>query len=198
MKRKNIALLLSASLLLTSCGGEPATNENVSTTPQENAGKLLNDVEPPSITPEENSEKSNSKTEYSLGDAWTVDGQWSLTIESITEIKDRNEYTDQNPAQVFIINYIYENLGYEDRNEIMDGLYFDLSMEQIVDGEGFMGYSYPGDITNYPKQVPVGAKCKAQACIGVDNKSSEIKLNVSQYDGTGTEQTAQFVLSINE
>lgn len=60
----------------------------------------------------------------------------------------------------------------------MDGLFFDLE-NSIVNVNGIMGYSYPGDITNYPQETPVGASCNAQVCIGVDNPGSFI-INVVQ------------------
>lgn len=144
--------------------------------------------------PEEN-ETLDAK-EYGLGDTWIVDGQWSLTIDSISVTDDRNEFSEKEPAQVLILNYVYENIGYVDDNGLMDGLYIDLDGGQIVDSEGFMGYSYPGDITDYPKEVPVGAKCKAQSCIGLDSESTEVKIIINKYDGTGVEHTATFILPI--
>jgi hypothetical protein len=132
---------------------------------------------------------------YSIGQPWVVDGQWSLTINGITATDQRNEYIDKNPAQVFIIDYSYENLGYQD--DVMNGVYLDLSYGQIVDSIGLMGYSYPGDITNYPQEVPIGARCDAQACIGVDNTSAEITLIITQYDGAGESHTATFVIPVN-
>ena len=72
----------------------------------------------------------------------------------------------------------------------MDGLYISIE-DSIVDSAGTMGYSYPGDITNHPKETPVGATCNAQACIGVDN-AGNFTLNVIQYDGDGKKQSAKF------
>ena len=127
---------------------------------------------------------------YRVGDTWTVDGQWSLTITGITETKTRNKYTDLDPAAVYVIDYTYTNLGYE--NDYADGLY--LSIDScVVDNVGFMGYSYPGDDLKYPKQTPEGATCKAQACVGVWHEGS-VQLVVNLYDGTKTEQTAVFYL----
>lgn len=133
---------------------------------------------------------STNQKEYKIGETWIVEGQWKLTVDSVEEVQDRNEYSDKNPQAVYIINYTYENLGYKD--DVMDGLY--LSMEDsIIDNTGKMGYSYPGDITFFPQETPIGATCQAQACIGVDNPGG-FKVNVSQYDGNGTEQSAVFNL----
>lgn len=133
---------------------------------------------------------STNQQEYKIGETWVVEGQWKLTVDSVEETQDRNEYSDKEPKAVYIINYTYENLGYKD--DVMDGLY--LSMEDsIIDNTGKMGYSYPGDITFFPQETPIGATCQAQACIGVDNPGG-FKVNVSQYDGNGTEQSAVFNL----
>lgn len=144
----------------------------------------------------DNKDQSEEST-YSIGESWIVDGQWSLTVNGMTATDQRNEYDERNPEQVFIIDYTYENLGYTDASEIMNGLFFDLSSGQIVDSTGVMGYSYPGDVTNYAQETPVGAKCNAQSCIGVDNASTEIKITVSQYDGTGSSHSATFVIPAN-
>ncbi|MCM1416668.1 MAG: hypothetical protein NC430_12195, partial [bacterium] len=149
-------------------------------------------------TSEDEKEAEESEQEYSLGETWTVDGQWALTVDAINETDDRNQFSDKSPAQVFVIDYTYENIGYEDQNGIMDGLYFSLEDEQIIDSEGFMGYSYPGDVTTYPQETPKGAKCKGQACIGVDSESSEIKINIMKYDGNGNEQKCTFVLGVQK
>lgn len=133
--------------------------------------------------------EGTSQEEYKIGETWTVPGQWSLTINSVEETADRNEYSDKQPGAVYIVTYTYENLGYED--DIMNGLYLGLDTGNIVDSAGKMGYSYPGDVSMYPQETPVGATCEAQACIGVDNPGS-FKIHFSTYDGTSTEQSAVF------
>lgn len=131
--------------------------------------------------------------EFGIGEPWNVDGQWTLTIDSIEETRDRNQFSDKKPAAVYIITYTYSNIGYVDSNGIMDGLYLPID-NRIVDSDGMMGYSYPASYEYYPQEVPVGAKCKAQAAIGVDTAGLPIKLYVDQYDGNGTQQSAVFVL----
>lgn len=133
----------------------------------------------------------SDKDVYEIGDTWTVAGQWELTIDSVEEINERNEYADTDPAAVYMVTYSYENLGYEDKDGLLNGLYIDLSMAGIVDADKKMGYAYPGDITMYPQEAPIDAKCEAQACVGVDN-AGNFKLNVSAYDSDGNEQKATF------
>lgn len=134
----------------------------------------------------------SSQDSYKLGETWTVPGQWKITIDSVEETADRNEYADTDPAAVYIVTYTYENLGYE--SDFMDGLFVDLS-DGIVDADGSMGYEYPGDITYYAKQTPVGAKCKAQSCIGVDHSGS-FQIHYNDYDGNGTEHSAVFDVEV--
>ncbi len=131
---------------------------------------------------------------FKVGETWTVDGQWSLTIDSVTATEYRNRYTEKDPAAVYFISYTYTNLGYADQFGITDGLYMTIS-DSVVDSAGVMGYSYPAAVTNSPKTTPINATCKAETCIGVENAGS-FTLNVSKYDGTGTKQTAQFVLEV--
>lgn len=136
-------------------------------------------------------EETPSATTYSIGDTWTVDGQWSLTITGVRETTERNQFSDKTPGAVYIIDYTYTNLGYE--GSIMD-LYISLDMETIVDSAGVMGYSYPNSVSSHPQQTPIGATCNAQACIGVDNPGA-FTLTVRDYDSYGQQQTATFNLS---
>lgn len=57
-----------------------------------------------------------------------------------------------------------------------------------------MGYSYPNDVVYYPEETPVGAKCKGQVCIGVDNPGV-FKINVEKWDGNGEQQKATFCIT---
>ena len=176
MKLRQIVLTITcmAVLLMSGCSTAPNnsndTDTNSTTTPQQ------------------------EKAPFNVGETWTVDGQWTLTINSAVATEERNEFSDKNPAAVYIVNYTYTNTGYEDEDGIMDGLYISIE-DSIVDSAGTMGYSYPGDITNHPKETPVGATCNAQACIGVDN-AGNFTLNVTQYDGDGKKQSAKFNIEI--
>ena len=144
-----------------------------------------------SLGTSEDPQETPEPTTYSIGDTWTVDGQWSLTITGVRETTERNQFSDKTPGAVYIIDYTYTNLGYE--GSIMD-LYISLDMETIVDSAGVMGYSYPNSVSDHPQQTPIGATCNAQACIGVDNPGA-FTLTVRDYDSYGQQQTATFNLS---
>ncbi len=132
---------------------------------------------------------------YKIGQTWTVPGQWSITINSVQETSYRNEYADTNPEAVYMIDYTYENLGYVDQNGIMNGLFLDFELSQIVDAVGYTGYAYPGDITYYSQEIPIGAKCHAQSCIGVDHRGN-FKLYYDTYDGNGIDRKAAFEINL--
>ena len=136
--------------------------------------------------------KSTSQDTYRIGESYVVEGQWKITVDSVEATDDRNEYSDKKPTAVYLITYTYENLGYDD--DIMNGLYISLD-DGIVDSSGKMGYSYPGDISMYPQETPVGASCQAQACIGVDNVGS-FKINFYNYDSNGQKQSAVFEIDV--
>lgn len=144
-----------------------------------------------SLGTSEDPEETPEPTTYSIGDTWTVDGQWSLTITGVRETTERNQFADENPGAVYIIDYTYTNLGYE--GSIMD-LYITLSYETVVDSAGVVGYAYPLPTDRSPQETPVGATCNAQACIGVDNPGP-FTLTVEEYDSYYTQHEATFTLS---
>ena len=154
-------------------------------------------------TTQQVSSDKNETVEQTLniGETWTVDGQWNLTINSVETTTERNQFSDKNPQQVVYVTYTYENTGYEDRTGIMEGLYFALEPSgdaNVIDGNGEIAYSYPNNITTYPQQTPVGAKCvNAQSCIGLNNVSDSITMNISKYDGNGQQHKVKYTLNIN-
>ena len=132
-----------------------------------------------------------SKDTYAMGETWTVPGQWSLTVTGVTKTGDRNQFSDLNPAAVYIVDYTYTNLGWT--SDYLEGIFFSMD-DTIVDSAGDMGYSYPGNKTLYAQETPVGATCKAQSVIGVDNAGT-FKVSVSKYDTNDKKQTATFVIN---
>ncbi len=159
--------------------------------------KLEKDFSGDSLEGSEIPERSNfagqdeQKQEYEIGETWTVDGQWAITVTGVSETQQRNQYSDKTPGAVYIVDYTYTNIGYEG---IADGLFIDLN-EIIIDSEGVMGYIYPGNITYYPKRVPIGATCNAQSCIGVENPG-DFKTQVVRYDDNSKKQSATFNIKI--
>ena len=83
-----------------------------------------------------------------IGETWTVDDQWTLTINSVKKTSDRSKYSkvDYDVADVYVIDYTYTNINYNDSN--LDGLYFFFS--------------------NYTKDT-AGVTCGHYTLIGVDD-----------------------------
>lgn len=128
---------------------------------------------------------------YNIGQTWKVPGQWSLRINSVTEMDERNPYSDVYPDAVYLIDYTYENLGYGDE------LYISMDLQRIVDAKGYTGYSYPNDQTYYPQELPVGAKCHAQGIVGVDH-AGNFKIYVDEYTKTTYKKySAIFNIKVN-
>ena len=121
----------------------------------------------------ETSTKEEEKKVYGLNEEMSVNKngkEYTLVITGITEIQERNQFSDKNPAQVFLIDYTYKNIA-------GDELYISEMNFQIIDEQGEMGESYPGNVTSYPKQTPAGATCKAQMVLCTNNSGHEITLN---------------------
>jgi hypothetical protein len=191
-------------MLLSACGTkEPKVTKPETTISTINAPIVTTTVGETTVTTTETTTtttitttetpKTSEKTNYKIGETWTVDGQWKLTITSVQLTEYRNPFFEKEPAAVYVVNCEYENIGYTDSEGIMNGLFFNLD-EYVIDREGYVGYSYPGELVDYPQETPVGAKCKAQYCIGVDNAGDFI-INVEQYDGEKIKQSASFEIS---
>ena len=202
MKKKIIAsLLLSAALLSSSISVFADEKDDRIAELEETIVTLESENEDLRATIAELEEKlseatpkSSNQAEYKIGETWVVEGQWKLTIDSVEETMERNEFEDTDPAAVYIINYTYENLGYE--SEFTNGLFIDLNLSSdVVDASGTMAYNYASDIVD-AQATPIGAKCIAQSAIGVDNPG-DFKIYFSDYDGTGTIQKAVFSISLD-
>lgn len=135
--------------------------------------------------------------EYHVGETWVVEGQWALTVHSVVETDYRNslDAPEDVPAHVYEITYTYENLGYD--SEYFDGLYMNLSTEQVVDAGKKMGDFYITSIDKMPVDTPVGAQCTCTVAVGVETPGP-VTIRVIRYsnDDTGKadRNTATFVL----
>lgn len=195
MKKKLITLLL-ASFLVLSCSSPVFADEKDNKIEQLEAQivEMQKTIDELQKQLDEASAKSQTTSQdfYKIGEPYVVENQWKITVDSVEEVSNRNEFSEKNPAAVYLVTYTYENLGYDD--DAMNGLYISLE-DGIVDSFGKMGYSYPGDISMYPQETPVGAFCQAQACIGVDN-AGDFKINFYTYDSNGQKQSAIFEINV--
>ena len=195
MKKKLFAVLLSATLAASSSMAVFADEKDDRIAELESqVVEMQNTIDDLQKQLDEalSSTKSTSQYTYKIGETYVVEGQWKITVDSVEATDERNEYSDKKPNAVYVVTYTYENIGYE--SDYSDGLYIDLE-DGIIDSAGKMGYSYPGDVTLYPQETPIGASCEAQACIGVDNPGS-FKINFTDYDGNGEKQSAVFEITV--
>ncbi|MDO4803683.1 MAG: hypothetical protein Q4A32_02550 [Lachnospiraceae bacterium] len=196
MKRKIAAAFATglSVVLLASCGVKGMTGiADEETKAADTVSVAENEADSAVQKTEAKAEKKEEEEkveEYRIGEAWTEDGLWSITMLGATLTDERNEYSDLAPGAVYVVDYAYSNLGYED--SILDGLYVSLDQE-VIDSAGEKGYLYPGTIVDYPESAPVGATCKAQACIGVANPGT-FTINMTIFDKAMKPHRAAFVI----
>lgn len=113
---------------------------------------------------------------YGLNEEWVVDGQWKVKVTGVTVTTQRNQFSDTNPAEVVVVNYTYENLGYTD--DIQDLF---LTPKTVIDGAKKVVSTYPVSLPNNPKPTPVGAVCEAQEAFGLTVASDKIQINFEKF-----------------
>lgn len=186
-KRKILALFVAlvAVIGLAACGGGGGGEKDEDSSANETANEAA----------EETTNEASKKHEFNIGETWVTD-EWEMTVTGVSEDAERNPYEERQPAAVYTVDYTYTNTGFEDETGYFDGLYLSLD-SSTVDNAGVMGYSYPNSVDYYPQETPVGATCKAQVCIGVDNAGS-FKLNIGHYDSKDNYQKATFIVDVGE
>ena len=140
-----------------------------------------------------NSNKGNTNNNYKLNDEIKItndDGEYTLTITGIKEIKDRNSFSELKPEQVFLIDYTYKNVSSKDDVYISDTHF------KIIDEKGEFGNSYPITVSSscYPKEISQGVTLKAQMVLCVNNPSNKVKL---QYFDNMFNETPSAVIDLD-
>ena len=107
--------------------------------------------------------KSTSQDAYNIGEPWVVEGQWKLTVDSVEETDERNEYSDYHPAAVYIVTFTYENIGFEDPDGFSDGLYFVLD-DSIVDAPEERWATHTREISRCILRKPLSAQLVRDRC----------------------------------
>ncbi len=110
------------------------------------------------VTSNNNSSTSQSTNEeetktYGLNEEITIktaSEEYTLTITGIQEMKERNEFSEKTPAQVFLIDYTYKNISSD------DALYISDIDFKIIDEQGEVGDTYPNDTSSSPKEITEG------------------------------------------
>ena len=181
MKSKLLfTVLLSASVVLSGCSlfksdlikQSKSTAENKATTKNENSSDKV----------------------YGLNEEWIVDGQWRLKITEVKTTQDRSKHIKDKIAQVVIIKYTYENLGF--KNEYQDLF---LTPRTVVDGAEKEARIYPVNSSKYPEPTPIGAISESAMGYGLSTESDKIKISFSQFNQDGkTMETATFEVPVTK
>lgn len=177
--KKVIALVLAAVLLCAALGA--CTSGGGSADGADDDASAENEAE-----------KGGDGGVFHLGDTWTVDGLWSVTVNAVEELSERAEDDELNPEAVYRIDYTYENLGFED--EILGGLYIFIN-SYVTDAAGEAGYAYPGEIQNAPVFIGVGETCEAQDVVGV-NHAGTFEIHFDEFDTDYNEYKATFIIEV--
>ncbi|MDU7163152.1 MAG: hypothetical protein E6296_01245 [Anaerococcus vaginalis] len=172
MKIKKILICIMAMASLVACGNKKEEKAEVGSSKAKVEEKDTNKSN------EASDKNKDVKVELKEGEEWVVDGQWKLTLNSVKVLEGRNEYEDINPAQVVMVDWSYENLGFDDQEE---GLFF--NPDGIIDTKGEMGQMYAQvETLNYAQSTPIGAKMSnAQTAFALNNESDKVTVIFSQY-----------------
>lgn len=191
--------LLSASVVLSGCSLIRGELVRQSKSAAENKAKTADK------TKTENKTKTADKTTttenqnstdkvYGLNEEWIVDSQWKLKITEVKTTPDRNKYSKAQVAQVVIIKYTYENLGF--KNEYQDLF---LVPRTVVDGAEKEARIYPVNSSKYPEPTPVGAISESTMGYGLSTESDKIKISFSQFtQDAKTMETANFEVPVTK
>ena len=134
----------------------------------------------------------NAGQDLGVGDTWTVDGQWALTVLSVTETDYIDEFAGFTPAAVYVVEYAYTNLGYSDTSGMMKGLSVSFG-SQSTDAEGAEGVTCMSDTDIMPDEAPIGSSCRATVTVSLQH-AGPFTLSVQLSDGENRLQTASFRL----
>ncbi len=174
--------LLSASVVLSGCSLIKGELIRQSKSAAENKAKTADKAKISDKTTSENNStttKNQNSTDkvYGVNEEWIVDGQWKLKITDVKTTPDRNKYSKAQVAQVVLIKYTYENLGYKDE-------YQDLFLmpRTVVDGAKKVSEIYPVRSSKYPEPTPVGAISESTVGYGLSMESDNIKIYFEQFD----------------
>ena len=142
----------------------------------ENLYKEINSYDNNNKNNESNDEEVSSKNlnnKYKIKESYyekDEDGNklMSVTINSLSEIKERNKFLNTKANKVILLEFMYENL------DLSGNLFISDSNFKVYDKEGNILESYPVDSEKVAKSISKGKKCTASAAYALNSKSKEI------------------------
>ena len=168
MKMKMAILSLCGIMVLGACGNQEDTkvSESPSTPTTQTTNNL---VEKPEMKEEV---KENKIERVGLGDTLVVseDGVdlFEITFNKASLTEERNEYADETPDNVVILEYTYKNLGYESGLTVFEGHEF-----KVYDANGAVLSTYPAVGLMYGGEVSIGRIGTTQEAIGFNGDAHQ-------------------------
>ena len=103
----------------------------------------------------------------------TVSGDYSLTINGVRTTSERNPKSESEPRQVVFLDYTYENVSYEKRNNV------DFFLAQgdfiLTDEAGNILETYNlKDPNRMIQETPIGSSCSASLAYGLETDSNNL------------------------
>ena len=168
MKMKMAIAGLCGIMVLGACGNQEDTkvSESPSTPTTQTTDNL---VEKPEMKEEV---KENKIERVGLGDTLVVseDGVdlFEITFNKASLTEERNEYADETPDNVVILEYTYKNLGYESGLTVFEGHEF-----KVYDANGAVLSTYPAVGLMYGGEVSIGRIGTTQEAIGFNGDAHQ-------------------------
>ena len=168
MKMKLAIMSLCGIMVLGACGKQEDTkvSESPSTPTTQTTDNL---VEKPEMKEEV---KENKIERVGLGDTLVVseDGVdlFEITFNKASLTEERNEYADETPDNVVILEYTYKNLGYESGLTVFEGHEF-----KVYDANGAALSTYPAVGLMYGGEVSIGRIGTTQEAIGFNGDAHQ-------------------------
>ena len=168
MKMKMAILSLFGIMILGACGNQEDTkvSESPSTPTTQTTDNL---VEKPEMKEEV---KENKIERVGLGDTLVVseDGVdlFEITFNKASLTEERNEYADETPDNVVILEYTYKNLGYESGLTVFEGHEF-----KVYDANGAVLSTYPAVGLMYGGEASIGRIGTTQEAIGFNGDAHQ-------------------------
>lgn len=179
MKKVKMLITILSLTILTACGGTAVESTKKT---DGDATVKQSEVKTPEV----------EDKVYKIGEKVIVKDKYAITLLSIKETDQRNEFSDKEVSQVLTIDYLYENLSNADEDLLISEYNF-----KIVDSGGNMMDNYPVMGLYTAAYTPVGAKSLATMVYGTVAESKTVK--VLYYDNLfSSDVVAEFELNVGD
>lgn len=119
-------------------------------------------------------QQSDDEKVYGIGDNVTVHtsrGDYSLKFTGVRETTERNEFADENPQRVVILEYEYKNISF-DSDVVVSYLYF-----RVYDNYGRSLSTYPDTSTKSTTNISQGKTATASVAYGLNNNDNVVTVD---------------------